>query len=395
MIAYFDCSSGISGDMILGSLVDAGVSLQRLKKELSRLPVKGYKLEAKKVKRAGFGSTKVDVIIEHRTQNTEHRQKTKTRKWKDVEKIIKGSTLSKEIKAQGLAIFKKLFKAEAKVHGESLQNVHLHELGAVDCIIDIFGALVGLDILGIKKLYASPVNVGGGTVKTEHGILPVPAPATLELLKGVPIYSSGIEHELTTPTGAVIITSLADEFIPIPDMAVSKTGTGAGGRNFRTHPNVLRLFLGESLPLTRGGSEVTVIETNIEDMNPQVYGHVMEMLLKAGALDVYLTQVIMKKGRPGVQLTILCDEKKKDKLAEIIFRETTSIGLRFYTAGREILDREIKTVKTEFGKVRVKVSSLDGNVLKATPEYEDCRKIAEKHGIPLVEVLKLVNDKAG
>jgi len=386
-ICYFDCYSGISGDMVLGALIDAGVPLQRLKKELSRLTLKGYRLEARKVKRAGFAATKVDVI----TQNTEQRsQKRDARQWKDIEKIIKASTFSSNIKRQGLSIFKRLFQAEAKVHGGSFQNVHLHELGAVDCIIDIFGAIIGLDILGINEVYSSPVNTGSGTVRTDHGLLPVPAPATVELLKGIPIYSSGLNHELTTPTGAVIISSLAKGFMPFPDLEVSKIGIGAGGKNFRTQPNVLRLFVGPGIKDTSLNSEedITVIETNIDDMNPQVYEYVMERLFKAGALDVFLTHIIMKKGRPGIKLSVLSNEDIKNELVKIILTETTSIGVRFYTAGRQVLEREIKTVKTKYGKIDMKVSSLDGKVLKRIPEYEDCKKIARKFKVPLLDVIR-------
>jgi len=386
-ICYFDCFSGISGDMILGALVDAGVPLQKLEKELSRLPLKGYRLEARKVKRSGFSATKVDVIIkniEQRSQNTDARQ------WEDIEKIIKTSTFSVNIKKEGLSIFKRLFQAEAKVHGGSFQKVHLHEVGAVDCIIDIFGALVGLDILGIKEVYSSPLNVGSGSVKTAHGLLPVPAPATVELLRGTPLYSSGIQHELTTPTGAVIVSTLARGFTPFPDMEVAAIGIGAGGKNFRTQPNVLRLFVGTGIRDAALKSEegVTVIETNIDDMNPQVYEYVMERLFKSGALDVFLTNIIMKKGRPGVKLTVLSNEDDKDKLAKIILTETTSIGVRFHIAGRQVLEREIKTVKTRFGDIDLKLSSLEGKVLKAIPEYEDCKKIARKYNIPLLDVIR-------
>lgn len=420
---YFDCFSGISGDMLLGALVDAGVSLQSLQKELSRLAVKGYKLEAKKVRRSGLAATKVNVVLNNPSKSPlikgglKGGRQPSARRWKDVEKIIDNSSLSEGIKLKGLEIFKRLFKAEAKVHGSTFQNVHLHELGAVDCIVDIFGTLIGLDILGITDIYSSPLNVGSGTVKTEHGILPVPAPATLELLKGVPVYSSGIEHELTTPTGAVIISSLSKGFITLPDMNVSVTGIGAGGRNLSTQPNVLRMIIGdnlENLPLPlfakeggilsptlkkgeKGGfsdKNVTVIETNIDDMNPQAYEYVMKRLFKAGALDVWLTNIIMKKGRPGIKLTVICDDPKRDELSEIIFTETTSIGVRFYRAGRQVLAREIRSVKTEFGNINVKVSSLDGKILRTTPEYDDCRKMAKKHGIPLLEVIKKVNGRS-
>src|SRR4030067_3686290 len=318
MIAYFDCSSGISGDMILGALVDAGLPPHKLKKSLSSLPIKGYKLSINSVKRAGFLATKVDVEIQGARGKGQG-----ARKWKDIEKIIRTSKLSDDIKQKGLSIFKRLFEAEAKVHGERFDRIHLHELGAIDCIIDIFGTLIGIDILGIKKIYSSPLNLGSGTVKTGHGILPVPAPATAELLKNVPVYSSDINFEVTTPTGAVLISMLADGFGLMPNIQVSKIGTGAGSKAFKKQPNVLRLFIGQDTehrkqitdnsplsPLSLRGDErgVTVIETNIDDMNPQVYEYVMEKLFKSGALDVFLTQVIMKKGRPGIKLTVLCNE---------------------------------------------------------------------------------------
>ncbi len=396
MMIYFDTSSGISGDMILGALVDAGVPLEKLKKELSKLPVRGYELQSRKVKRAGFLATKADVILKAGVR----RQESGVRRWKEIEKIIKTSSLSKDIKQKGLQIFKRLFDAEAKVHGERVDKVHLHELGAVDCIVDIFGALIGLDIMGVKKIYASPLNLGSGTIKTEHGILPVPAPATLELLKNIPIYSSDITYELTTPTGAVLISSLADGFGQMPAMSVSKIGIGAGGRDFKTHPNVLRVFVGEDIKGRIQGAgykmhdkeqRITIIETNIDDMNPQVYEYVMERLFKAGALDVFLTQVIMKKGRPGIVLTALCSADKKEDLIKIILKETTSIGVRFYEADRVTLEREIKTVKTKFGHVRVKVSKLGNEILKSAPEYDDCKKIAEKLKKPLIEVMKKMN----
>lgn len=386
MIAYFNCISGISGDMILGALVDAGVSFESFKKELSKLPVSGYELKARKVKRGGLRATKVDVILKKEVRS----QKSEARRWKDVEKIIKTSKLSSDIKQRGLAIFKRLFEAEAKVHGEKIQDVHLHELGAVDCIVDIFGALIGLDLLGIDAIYSSPLNLGSGTIKTEHGILPVPAPATVRLLKGVPVYSSGVQFELTTPTGAVLISSLADEFGAMPDMQISKTGVGAGGNDFHGQPNVLTMIVGQRSEVRgqRSREIVIVIETNIDDMNPQVYEYVMERLFEAGALDVFLTQLIMKKGRPGIKLSVLCDENKKEKLIDIILNETTSIGVRFYHAERKVLQREIKSVSTKFGNLNVKVSYSGKEIKKAFPEYGDCRKAAKKYKAPLLEVMK-------
>jgi len=385
MIAYFDCFSGISGDMMLGAIIDAGVSLTKLKQELARIPVRGYELKTRSVRRAGVRATKVDVVIKAGIRGQG------ARKWKDIERLVQGSTLSRPVKQQGLAIFKRLFQAEARVHGGRYDSIHLHELGAVDCIIDIFGVLTGLDILGVSSVYGSPLNLGSGTVKTEHGLLPVPAPATMELLKGVPVYSSGLSRELTTPTGAVLISSLASGFGPVMEMKITKTGTGAGAANFRQHPNVLRMFVGSRTGRKRNDdADVIVIETCIDDMNPQIYEYVMDMLFQKGALDVFLSQIIMKKGRPAVLMTVLCHEQKRDALIDIIMRETTSIGVRFYSAGRKIMDREIRKTKTGYGSVDIKVSRLDGRTSRSTVEYEDCKRIAKKFKLPLLEVMKTV-----
>jgi uncharacterized protein (TIGR00299 family) protein len=396
MIAYFDCFSGISGDMILGALVDAGVPPEKLKNKLSCLPIKGYKLNIRTVKRAGLSATKVDVKVQKSGVTNQG-----LRQWKDIEKIIKKSFLPDDIKQKGLAIFKKLFEAEAKVHGDRFDKIHLHELGAVDCIIDIFGTLIGLDVLGVNEVYSSPVNLGSGTVKTKHGIFPVPAPATAELLRNVPVYSTDVSFELTTPTGAAIISSLASRFGSMPYMEVSKIGIGAGNKDFKKQPNVLRLFIGQStnertqshVPSGTWQStedRIIIIETNIDDMTPQIYEYVMEQLFKAGALDVLLTQVIMKKGRPGIKFTVLCSDDKKEGLMKIMLRETTSIGLRFYEAQRRTLHREVISVETEFGKINVKISRLGDDTLRVTPEYEDCKKIAKKLNVPLLEVYKKV-----
>ncbi|MBI4691240.1 MAG: nickel pincer cofactor biosynthesis protein LarC, partial [Nitrospirae bacterium] len=339
-----------------------------------------------------------------------------SKKWSDIGKIIKKSGVRNEIKQKGINIFKRLFEAEAKVHGEPFNTVHLHELGAVDCIVDIFGTVIGLDMLGIQEIYASSVNIGGGSIKSEHGILPVPAPATAEILRSqesrvksqeseveTRIYSDGTQFELTTPTGAAILRELSSGFGAMPSINVEKIGIGAGTKDFKDRPNVLRMFIGESSatihppipPLVRGGDGgvVTVIETNIDDMNPQIYEYVMERLFKAGALDVYLTQVIMKKGRPGIKLTVLCNNKEKDKLADIILKETTTIGLRFYEANRQILKREIRQFDTELGRIKFKISKLGSELIKVTPEYEDCRRLAKKLNMPLIDVLKKVSSR--
>ena len=387
MIAYFDCFSGMSGDMTLGALVDAGVPLERLQSELSRLPVEGYELTSRKVKRAGLSATKVDVEIKPKVKS----QKSEVKRWKDIKKIIDKSSLSKDIKQKGLSIFKRLFEAEARVHGGRYDSIHLHELGAVDCIVDIFGTLIGLDILGVDTIYSSPLNLGSGSIMTEHGRLPVPAPASVELLKGIPVYSSGVSFELTTPTGAVLISSLASGFGPMPEMRIEKTGVGAGDKNFKEQPNILRVLIGESKGVFRDADDdIAVVETNIDDMNPQIYDYVMERLFRAGALDVFLTSIMMKKNRPGIKLTVLSEVGKRDEMIDIILRETTSIGLRFYNAGRKVLQREIKSKSTKFGSVKVKVSKTANKEQKISAEYDDCKKIARKFNIPLIEVLKIV-----
>ncbi len=391
-IAYFDCSSGISGDMCLGALVDAGVPVKKLESELRKIPVKGWDLTLKKVKRAGFRATKVDVVQKPTARN----QKTEAKTWKNIEKIIRKSSLSLEIKQKGLNIFRRLFEVEAKVHGERFDSAHLHELGAVDCIIDIFGTVIGLKILGIEKVCVSPVNTGSGFVKTAHGVLPVPAPATAELLKGIPVYSDGTEFELTTPTGAVIIKELSSFSGAMPEMTIERIGIGAGNKDLKNRGNVLRIFTGELSahppipPLLRGGEGgvITVIETNIDDMNPQIYEYVMERLFQAGALDVYLTQIMMKKNRPGIKLTALCNNKDKDVLMDIILRETTTIGIRFYETNRRVLQREIRLINTKLGRIRVKVSKHADNTTRITPEYEDCKRLAKKLKIPLIDVLR-------
>ena len=305
-IAYLDCSSGISGDMLVGALIDAGVPLEHIESELSKIPLDGYRVGKKNVKRCGIRATKFEVEIE--------KESPKWRKWADIGKIIKTSKLDKEIKEKGLELFKQLFDTEAKVHGGKTERIHLHELGAVDCIIDIFSVLAGLKYLGIKKICSSPVNTGTGTVKTEHGEMPVPAPAALALLKGAAVFSTDTRYELVTPTGALLISGLVTEFRGIPHMKITGYGYGAGHRDLKKMPNVLRITIGET-QREENIEEVFVVEANIDDMNPQLYHHVEKILFKSGALDVFLTSVIMKKQRPGTKLTALCRE---DSLKDII-----------------------------------------------------------------------------
>ncbi|MBC8414407.1 nickel pincer cofactor biosynthesis protein LarC [bacterium] len=386
MKAYFDCSSGISGDMILGALLDSGVPLAVLEKELSRLKLEGYELSVSEVSRAGMRALKADVLISE-AGDASH----KARRWKDVKELIEASTLPPHIKKSGLDIFRRLFKAEAIVHGGEYTTVHLHELGAVDCMVDIFGTLIGLDILGIKEVYASGINLGSGTVKTAHGLLPVPAPATVELLRGVPVYISDVPRELTTPTGAVLISSIASGFGAMPEMILKKVGVGAGGAELKDRPNILRIFTGElDKHYTGPSDDVVVVETNIDDMNPQIYQYVMDRLFDAGALDVFITQGIMKKGRPGIMITVLCQEGDKPEVIRTLMTETTSIGVRFYKADRQILKRTIKPQKTCYGTIRFKEVELPDGSIRSSAEYDDCREVAERLGIPLRSVISTI-----
>lgn len=370
--------------MFLGALVDAGVPLKAIGRELGKLRLKGYTLRETKVKRAGLAATKVAVVVA--AGGREHT----ARDWREVQNIIRESLLPEGIKKQGYQTFKNLFAAEAKVHGTPLHATHLHELGCVDCLVDIFGTLIGLSFLGVHKLYASPVNVGSGTTRTAHGMMPVPAPAVAEILKGIPCYASGPSFELATPTGAVLLRTLSEGFNPLPLLVTDTVGVGAGDADTENWPNVLRIIIGEASQEVQSET-ITVIETNIDDMNPQVYEYVMEMLFDHGALDVFLTPVIMKKSRPGTLLSVLCNANRRNELIDIILKETTTIGVRFYHAGRVTMKREIQHMQTRYGKVRIKVSSFGDSVSRAMPEYEDCRRLSQNSGIPLAEIMKEVS----
>jgi len=388
--AYFECNAGISGDMCLGALVDAGAKLTEIRRLLKKLPAAGYEISSRKVLRAGISSTKVDVTVTQKGGRTH----SEARKWKDIRAIIAKSDLPDIIKQKGLAIFGNLFEAEGKVHGESADSVHLHELGATDCIVDIFGTLIGLHILGVGKVFTSAINLGSGTVQTEHGILPVPAPATIELLRDFPVYSSDAPFELTTPTGAVILKSLASPVVSLPRMAVEAIGYGAGNRDIKGMPNVLRLMIGgeDTADAVHSDEKVVVMETNIDDMNPQYYEMVMKKLLASGALDVFIENIIMKKGRPAVKLSVISAESEADKMANIVFSETTTIGIRLYRAERKVLEREVKKIKTKYGLIRFKISRLRGRIVTCTPEYEDLKTISEKTDIPIKDIAAQLSD---
>ena len=377
--AYFDCFSGISGDMTLGALVDAGVSIDDLRAELAKLSLPGYEFKTEKVNRSGIAATKAHVIIDPRSQKSRHLS--------DILNIIEGSSLAPTVKEKSGRIFERMAAAEAKVHGTIPDKIHFHEVGAVDAVVDIVGSVIGLDLLGITQIITSSINVGSGTVQTAHGIFPIPAPATAELLKGIPFYQSSLQFELATPTGAAIISTLSNSFGILPAMKVDRIAYGAGDKDFSDRPNVLRLMIGE-LAANYEEDRSIVIETNIDDMSPQVYDYIIERLMDQGAQDVSLSPIIMKKGRPAILLSVLTDRSKVDALLDIIFRETTSIGARIQEVGRKKLSREIKEVDTVYGRIGVKVSMHGNEILTVTPEYDDCRRIAEDKKVPLKEVIE-------
>ena len=327
-IAYFDCFSGISGDMTLGAIVDAGIAIDSLRAELSKLNLPGYELKAEKVIRCGIAATKVHVITDHKEQRTRHLT--------DILTIIDRSSLSTSIKEKSGRIFTRLADVEAKVHATTRDNVHFHEVGALDCIVDIVGAAIGLDLLGITEIMSSAVNVGSGTIQTSHGLLPIPAPATAEMLIGIPFYQSSTQFELATPTGAAIISTLGTSFGLLPSMKVDRVAYGAGEKDFAGKPNVLRLLIGEPTTLYDEDSSI-VIETNIDDMNPQVYDYIVDKIMSQGAQDAYLTPIIMKKGRPAILLSVLTDKSKIDAVLDTIFTDTTSIGVRI----QEVREKEV------------------------------------------------------
>ncbi len=380
-IAYFDCFSGISGDMIIGALLDAGAEFHRLKAELAKLPLSDYELHTQKISKQHITATKFDVV---------DKGQTAYRHLKDLNAIVEDSNLPEEIQKRAKNIFLRIAQAEARIHGQPIEKIHFHEIGAVDTIVDVVGALICLKLLKIDKVFCSKINVGSGFVEFSHGKFPVPAPATAELLKGVPIYSSDIQMELTTPTGAAIITEIASGFGELPVMVPETIGYGAGERDL-SQPNVLRVFVGhQEISSDLDQDRIVIMETNIDDMNPQWYDTVMEKLLQQGALDVYLTSVLMKKGRPAIKLTVLARIGDEGKLARLIFQETTSIGIRMREEMRKKLHREIKEVNTQFGKVKFKIARLGDEIINATPEYEDCKRIAHENNLTLKKVYQLL-----
>ncbi len=408
-IAYFDCFSGCSGDMIIGSLLDAGLDFEELKKGLSGLDLPGYRLTSEKVTRSSITATKFNVILEEEHQHEhkhthghehehDHAASHNHRGLTEILNIINSGRISENVKKKSSEIFRKLGTVEAGIHGIPLEEVHFHELGAIDTIVDIVGTIFALETLKIEKVYSSPLALGSGTVKTAHGILPVPAPATLQIITdaGAPLadtpHSDTPPGELLTPTGAVLITSLAAGYRR-PDMKPEKIGYGAGNKQFPGWPNVVRVWLGEETSSADTGHEMVLLETNIDDMNPQIYGFLMEQLLEAGAADVWFTPIQMKKNRPAIMLSVLCAAELEDDITEIIMRETTTLGVRSRPVLRHVAQRSMQEIVTSLGRLSVKVKRFK-DFLSVTPEYEDCRRIARETGLPLQHVIKTVESEA-
>ncbi len=437
-IAYLECFSGISGDMFLGALVDAGVPPRVLENAVAALKV-GAWLEISRVVRSGISATKIDVWVdgekdlprekfwakesvartvpsahsrrEHRHQphheldhhhdhghsaggialtgsSAPHRH---GRALTGIREIISKAGISDAAKKTAVAIFEALGAAEAKIHNVSVKDVHFHEVGAVDAMVDIVCAAVGVEALSIGEIICSPLNVGRGTVQCAHGTFPVPAPATVELLKDAPVYSSGLQAELVTPTGAAIVKTLARRFSTFPEMTIEKSGYGAGSRDFPGHPNVARLTIGQAastIAAKTASDTVTVLEANLDDLNPQVFGYVVDRLLEEGALDAFAVPVQMKKNRPGALLTVLSKREDAQRLAQLIFSETTTLGIRQRDEVRRTLTRRWESVHTPWGDVRIKIASMNGTVTNCAPEFEDCRRIAVEHHVPLKTVMQ-------
>lgn len=383
---YLDCFSGISGNMILGALLDIGLPESELRGALDQLKVSGYELSIASVSKCGVSATYVDVVL---TKKQHHRHLP------DIIKIIDEAALPLEVKEKSKAVFMKLAEAEAKVHGTTVQKIHFHEVGAVDAIVDVVGAVFGFHYLGIEKIYVSKLNVGGGFVRCSHGLMSVPAPATVELLKGIPYYAGEIKKELVTPTGAAITAALAASFGDMPShFTTEKIGYGAGTWDLEI-PNVLRIHLG-TLSARAATSEAIVVETNIDDLNPQNYDYIMDRLFENGALDVWLTPIIMKKGRPAVTLSVLIPETDEclRRISATLFAETTTLGMRHYKVQRTMADRKFVQIELPWGKVNVKYGIYQGQICNYAPEYEDCRRIAEAHGIPLKAVQQAAINEA-
>lgn len=378
-IAYLDCFSGISGDMLLGALLDVGLELDALKEDLGRLPMAGYEILARKVERGHLVGT--EVVVEADTEFST---------LPAMIDLIESAQIEPEIKESSVKIITRMAQAEARLHNKSPERVHLHEVGSLDTIIDVVGTLYGLKRLEVKEVFSSPLALGRGKIRTAHGYIPIPSPATAELIKGFPVHSPGIEAELTTPTGAAIVTTIASCFGPLPEMKIEGIGYGAGERNLPDSPNLLRIFIGQRQERYET-DEVMVIETNIDDQNPQIYDYLFERLFEAGALDVYLIPIQMKKNRPGILLTVLAEPSCQDQIISLILTETTSLGVRLSLQKRWKLPRKTKTIDTRYGPIRVKITTI-GDEQKITPEYEDIKQAAKEHRVPFRRLYQEVKE---
>jgi uncharacterized protein (TIGR00299 family) protein len=384
-VLYFDCFAGISGDMTVGALIDLGADEKELLQSLDSLHLHGYRIEIKKALKNGISGTDFNVIIEEEHSHHSHHHHHHSRNLSVISGIINSSALDSSVKELSLKMFHEIAAAESKIHAKSIDEIHFHEVGAIDSIVDIVASAICLNMIKPDKIISSPLNLGEGTVECAHGVFPVPAPATAEILKGIPVYSSGIKKEMTTPTGAAIIKCIAQEFSSFPAMKIFSTGYGLGKRNLEV-PNVLRAVIGE----TDYSEKKMMIETNIDDMSGEIYSYLMNKLFESGALDVFIAPVIMKKSRPAHVLSVLCESRKVDALEEIIFTETTTFGTRRYEVERSELERTISKVKTSYGEISVKKGYLNGKYLKFSPEYDECAEAAKKHGVPVREVYNAV-----
>ena len=393
-ILYYDCFAGISGDMNLGAMLDLGVDQKYLLKELGKLPIDSYKIKVYKDMRGGITGTKVDVIVPPQEKaSSRHTQKKRT--FRDITRMIKQSNLSANVKRISIDIFTRLARAEGKIHGHKIEDVHFHEVGAIDSIVDIVGAAICLDYLEIDKVISSPIQVGSGIINCSHGTFPVPAPATAEILQDIPMKTGLIPFEATTPTGAAIIAATAASFTEKIDFTPQKIGYGLGNKESPI-PNVLRLFLGEISANAEKADDpetgvAVIIECNIDDMNPEFYDALMELLFSAGAHDVFLTPIIMKKSRPAVMVSVLCDVGKQKAIEEVLWLNSSTFGLRSYKVAKSMLQRETVKVKTKYGEITVKSGYLNGRIIKSKPEYEDCKRLAKENGVTIQDIYESIH----
>ncbi len=406
-IAYFDCFSGASGNMILGALVDVGLDVAQLEAELAKLHLHEYQLRFEKRSKHAITATHLEVEVHEPTHHhsrddhdhahphgsSEEHTHAHHRHLSDILALLDSSGLEEGVKKKARQIFVRLAEAEARIHNTRTEEVHLHEVSGVDSIVDIVGSVIGLHLLGIEEIHTSPIALGTGFVRCAHGMMPLPAPGTLELLKEVPVRPTDIRNELTTPTGAAILSTLTQEFGPMPEMIVESAGYGAGSRDLKERPNLLRVCIGtkQSAPLT---DQITILETNIDDMPAEILGYVSEKLFELGALDVFTVPVFMKKNRPATLLTIIAESGDAQKFVDCVLRETTTFGVRFYTSDRVKLAREVETVTTPYGDIRIKKGYHRGQLLKAVPEYADCSRLARECGIPFRTVYQAAEQAA-